>query len=544
MIELLQEERSIEHIPVAKIKVLGVGGAGGNTLNWMVESGYHDVEFIAVNTDAQALQLSKAHYTIQIGNKSTKGLGAGANPEIGKRSAEEDIDKVIAAVQDADIVFLTGGLGGGTGSGALPVIAQALREQGILTIVVITKPFSFEGRRRAGIAENALEKIKDSADTLLVIPNQNLLQLVNEKVSMIQAFQMINDVLNQCVRGIADIITRPGHINVDFADVREIMKNQGLAVMGTGRAAGPDRAREASLKAISSPLLENMSIMGARGVLLNITGNSSLSLHEISAAASVIYEQADPDANIILGSVIDDSLDEEIFVTVIATGFDSQTQTPEIKNVTSLPTEPKRRETVSTYSFNHAPHKSTYTAAEPKTYVNTPSKNPHSTAFVKEAPIARTQVQPSQETLQQHKIEAMQPTRNEIHSEIRHEQRAAAPQEIRVEKTPQQTQQQKESFTHYAQPVRYEAVAKREAELTTSLPQAPQPQEDISHNFQEQECINKIESLSAQQEQAMAPIENTSNDIETPAYLRKNNNNQQFNWNKFNNKKFKKHKFQ
>lgn len=323
MIELAREEREREeqHIPVASIKVVGVGGAGGNTINCMIQSDYKGVEFTAVNTDAQALKLSKAHHKIQIGQKSTKGLGAGANPEVGKRAAEEDLDKVLSQLHDADIVFLAGGMGGGTGSGALPVITKALKEKGILTIVVVTKPFEFEGRKRAAVAEKAIAAIRDYADTLLVVPNQKLLDVVDDQVSMIEGFDMINEVLNQSVKGVSDIITRAGHINVDFADVREIMRDQGLAVMGTGRASGEDRARKAALSAISSPLLENMSIAGAQGVLLNISGNSALGLHEISAAASVIYDQADPEANIILGSVIDDNLGDEVAVTVIATGF-------------------------------------------------------------------------------------------------------------------------------------------------------------------------------------------------------------------------------
>ena len=265
--------------------------------------------------------MSLAGTKIQIGLKSTKGLGAGANPEIGKRAAEEDLDKVMQALSDADIVFVTGGMGGGTGSGAIPVIVQALKEKGILTIVVITKPFLFEGKRRARITEQALETIKATADTLLIIPNQKLLEVTDDKVSMIEAFGMINEVLNQSVRSISDIITRSGHINVDFADVREIMKDKGIAVMGTARCSGQGRAKKAALEAISSPLLENMSIAGARSVLLNITGGTDLGLQEISEAASVIYEQADEDANIILGSVIDSQMGNEVAVTIIATGF-------------------------------------------------------------------------------------------------------------------------------------------------------------------------------------------------------------------------------
>jgi len=312
--------------PIAVIKVIGVGGAGGNTVNSIIESGLDNIECVVANTDAQALELSRALHKAQIGVKSTKGLGAGTNPEVGKRAAEEDLDKVLNAVGDADIVFLAAGMGGGTGSGALPVIARALKEKGILTIAIVTKPFLFEGKRRTQIAEEAIEKLKQEVDTLLVLPNQKLLEVVDQKVSMVDAFAMINEVLGQSVKGITDIITKPGHMNVDFADVRTIMKDMGLAVMGTGRASGESRAMEAALNAISSPLLENMSVEGAHGVLLNITGGKDLGLHEISEAASVIYEQAAEDANIILGSVIDETLTDEVIVTVIATGFTPQTK--------------------------------------------------------------------------------------------------------------------------------------------------------------------------------------------------------------------------
>jgi cell division protein FtsZ len=320
MIDFEQEPKSI-----ATIKVIGIGGAGGNTVNSMIEAGYQGIEFIVANTDAQALEMSKARTKIQMGMKSTKGLGTGTNPEIGKHAALEDIDKIMETLGNSDIVFLAGGMGGGTGSGALPVIARALRERGILTIAVITKPFTFEGKWRANVAEEAIKTIKQEVDTLLIIPNQKLLDVVDKHVSMIQAFAMINDILAQSVRGISDIITRPGHINVDFADVRTIMRDRGLAVMGTGRASGKDRAINAALHAISSPLLENMSIQGAQAVLINISGGVNLGLHEISDAASVVYDQAHEHANIILGSVIDENLSDEVIVTIIATGFTEQT---------------------------------------------------------------------------------------------------------------------------------------------------------------------------------------------------------------------------
>ncbi len=322
--------------PVARIKVIGVGGAGGNTVNSIIESGYQGIECIVANTDSQALEISKAQIKIQLGVKSTKGLGTGANPELGKRAAQEDLDKIMDALGDADIVFLTGGMGGGTGSGALPVIARALREQNILSIVIVTRPFGFEGKRRAKVAEEAIAVLKKEADTLLIIPNQKLLDVVGKEVSMIDAFDMINEILGQSVKGISDIITRSGHINVDFADVRAIMKDMGLAVMGTGISSGVDRAGIATLHAISSPLLENMSIKGAHGVLLNITGGRNLGLHEISEAASIVYEQAHEDANIIIGSVIDESMGDEVSVTIIATGFEhSQAEVSGLQQSTS-----------------------------------------------------------------------------------------------------------------------------------------------------------------------------------------------------------------
>ncbi len=306
----------------ARIKVIGVGGAGGNTVNYMIDShALHEVDFIVANTDAQALSLSYALSKIQLGAKTTKGLGSGANPEVGKKAAEEDLAKVLEASEQADVVFLTGGLGGGTGSGALPVIARALKDRNILTIAVVTKPFEFEGKRRSAIAEKALEMLSKEVDTLIVVPNQKLLEFNDRSISLVNAFGLVNEVVYQFVRSIASIILKPGYINVDFADVKAIMQNMGVAVMGTGKASGKDRAELAALDAISSPLLENVSIEGARSILLNITANSKLGLHEVHIAASIIQSQAHKDASIILGSVIDDTLGDELYVTVIATGF-------------------------------------------------------------------------------------------------------------------------------------------------------------------------------------------------------------------------------
>lgn len=309
---------------IAKIKVVGIGGAGCNTINSMVEAGYETIEFFAANTDAQSLDNCKADHQIKLGYKLTKGLGSGSDPSIGKKSAEEDRDRIAEQLQDADIVFLTAGLGGGTGSGALPVIAQELKERDILCVAVVTQPFAFEGKRRKDVSDAALAEIKKHIDTLIVIPNQKLLSVADKNVSLVDAFGMINNVVGQFVNSVSNIITRPGHINVDFADIKAIMKNMGGAIMGTGRASGENRAEEATLQAIASPLLDDHSITGARGILLNITGNKNLGLHEVSQAASLLYEQADEEASIVLGSVIDESMGDEVAVTIIATGFKQQ----------------------------------------------------------------------------------------------------------------------------------------------------------------------------------------------------------------------------
>ena len=317
----LEEEVKSNNELGATLRVIGIGGAGCNAVNSMLDnSDLQTVQFIVANTDAQALSASHAPTKLQLGTKSTKGLGAGSNPEIGKKAAEEDLDSVLQYLMDTDILFLTAGLGGGTGSGAMPVIANAARELGILTIAVVTKPFAFEGKRRAKHANDAIEALRKTVDTLIIVPNQRLLEIADSKISMLDAFALSNSILKHAIKGISDIIAKPGHINVDFADVKAIMKDMGLAIMGTGRASGEDRAQRAAMIAINSPLLENVSITGARGVLINIAGSKDLKLQEISDAASLIYDLANEDANIILGSVIDDALGDEIEVTVIATG--------------------------------------------------------------------------------------------------------------------------------------------------------------------------------------------------------------------------------
>lgn len=305
----------------AKIKVIGVGGGGNNAVNRMVEAQLKGVEFIAVNTDKQALYTSKAEHKIQVGEKLTRGLGAGANPEVGKKSAEESKDEILKVLEGADMVFVTAGMGGGTGTGAAPVVAQLAKEMGILTVGVVTKPFAFEGKVRMKNAEQGIKELKTKVDTLITIPNDRLLQIVQKNTSMLEAFSIADDVLKQGIESISDLIAAPGLINLDFADVQSIMKEKGLAHMGMGRAQGENRAIEAARQAIQSPLLET-SIKGAKGVLLNITGGANLGLFEINEASTLVQESCDSEANIIFGATIKEDLKDDLVITVIATGFE------------------------------------------------------------------------------------------------------------------------------------------------------------------------------------------------------------------------------
>jgi cell division protein FtsZ len=305
----------------ARIKVVGVGGGGGNAVNRMIDCKMRGIEFIAGNTDLQALRGGRAPVKVQLGTSLTRGLGAGGDPEIGRNSALEDTERILELLDGSDMVFLTAGLGGGTGTGALPIFASLAAELGALTVAVVTKPFSFEGRRRMELAEAGIEELRSAVDTLITIPNERLLSFVERGTPLTEAFRIADDVLRQAVQGISDLITVPGEVNVDFADVKTIMTGMGMALMGTGIAKGENRALEAAQRAISSPLLEETSIEGAKGVLLNISGGSDLSLHEVDEAARVIAEAVDPTANIISGLVIDDTMQDEMKVTVIATGF-------------------------------------------------------------------------------------------------------------------------------------------------------------------------------------------------------------------------------
>jgi cell division protein FtsZ len=334
----------------ARIKVIGVGGGGGNAINTMISYSLRGVDFIIANTDAQALGVSSSPNKIQMGMQITKGLGAGSNPEIGKKSALESRDEIQQYLEGADMIFITAGLGGGTGTGAAPIIAEIARESSALTVAVVTKPFQFEGKKRNTQAEDGIAQLRDVVDTLIVVPNQRLLSLGGRNLSLLDAFKKADDILYQAVKGISDLITVPGLINLDFADVKNIMSSMGMALMGTGTASGENRAVEAAQKAISSPLLEDNTIQGARGILLNITGGSDLSLYEVNEASSLIQAEAHEDANIIFGTVIDETMGDEIRITVIATGFDDGMRKKQVPaNVSRL--GGFRREDLATPAF-------------------------------------------------------------------------------------------------------------------------------------------------------------------------------------------------
>ena len=328
----------VEHNSLsARIKVIGIGGGGGNAVNTMIGSRLAGVDFMVANTDAQSLEASQAPVRIQLGGTVTKGLGAGANPEIGRRAALEDQELIREYLEGSDMIFITAGMGGGTGTGGAPVLARVAREVGALTVGVVTKPFIFEGKKRMRQAEEGIEELKASVDTLIVIPNQRLLSIAAKTTTMLEAFHKADDVLLQAVRGISDLIITPGLINLDFADVRTVMAEMGLALMGASSASGENRAIEAAQKAISSPLLEDISIQGARGVLINITGGPDLCLHEVNEAASMIQEEAHDDANIIFGAVIDENMTDEIRITVIATGFGELREEKKVAPVIQAP---------------------------------------------------------------------------------------------------------------------------------------------------------------------------------------------------------------
>lgn len=339
----------------ARIKVIGVGGGGGNAVNRMIDAGIEGIEFVVANTDLQALKRSHASVKIQLGERLTKGLGAGADPEVGHQAALEDTDKIIEVLEGSDMVFVTTGLGGGTGTGGAPIVASLATELGALTVAVVTKPFLFEGRRRAQQAEQGLHELHEVVDTVITIPNERLFAAVSQQASIGEAFKAADDVLRQAVQGISDLITVPGFINLDFADVRTIMQGMGMALMGTGHARGENRAIEATQEAISSPLLEEASIKGAKGVLINITGGPDLTLHEVNEAATIVRQEADEDANIIFGHVIDESMADAMKITVIATGFSRQPMTAAIGAGATMPMTTSPRYDVPAPDFGVTP---------------------------------------------------------------------------------------------------------------------------------------------------------------------------------------------
>lgn len=357
----------------AKIKVLGMGGGGGNALASMIElQQIQGVEFVAVNTDAQALLKNPAEHKIQIGNEVTRGLGAGANPEKGKQAAEESAEELRKAMMDSDMVFITAGMGGGTGSGSAPVAAQVAKEIGALTVAVVTKPFAFEGARRQAIAEEAIENLKDKVDALIVIPNQRILDVVGRDTSILEAFKIVDSVLGQGVQGISDLITMPGLINVDFADVRTIMTNAGSALMGIGTGKGENRAVAAAKSAISSPLLE-LSIEGAKGILFNIVGGPDMSMLEVDEAAKIISQTADSDANIIFGASIDEKMSDQVKITVVATGFDE-----EKKKFSEMVNSRLKKPASYNEYISGASQPSTYS---PQTFGSAPASGTHPSSF-------------------------------------------------------------------------------------------------------------------------------------------------------------------
>ncbi|RYL92877.1 cell division protein FtsZ [Sporolactobacillus sp. THM19-2] len=370
---MYENDTETEHL--AKIKVIGVGGGGSNAVNRMIDSGIQGVEFVCANTDAQALKLSKAGTKLQLGEKLTKGLGAGANPDVGKKAAEESRDQVEEVLKGSDMVFVTAGMGGGTGTGAAPTIAEIARDAGALTVGVVTRPFTFEGRKRAKQAQLGIGTLKEKVDTLIVIPNDRLLEIVDKNTPMLDAFREADNVLRQGVQGISDLIAVPGLINLDFADVKTIMTEGGSALMAIGIASGENRAADAAKKAISSPLLEK-SIDGAKGVLMNITGGSNLSLYEVNEAADIVATAADEEVNMIFGSVISEELDDEIVVTVIATGFvDDEKDHPQMNHTASGAVNSRRQAADEEHPAGNAPVKSRH---DDEVIRKQPSRRSHS----------------------------------------------------------------------------------------------------------------------------------------------------------------------
>ncbi|MCC6138580.1 MAG: cell division protein FtsZ [Bdellovibrionaceae bacterium] len=468
----------------ATIKVIGVGGGGSNAVSTMIDGGLSGVEFIVANTDRQALEAHKAQTKIQLGRELTRGLGAGANPDVGKRAAIESYNDIVEALQGADMVFVTNGMGGGTGTGGAPIVAKIAKEMGALTIGVVTKPFSFEGKKRMRHAQHGINDLKESVDTLIVIPNQKLLSISHDKTSLLDTFKKADDVLLQAVKGISDLINIRGLINLDFADIRTVMSSQGMAIMGTGAATGDNRAVEAATQAISSPLLENISIDGATGIIINITGGKDLSLHEVDEASTLITEAAHEDAEIIFGAVIDESLGDEVRVTVIATGFGA--------DAVKL-TGPNNYN----YQVQHAPqyptHPQYYQPQAPQYQPQQPMHQPQQQMVPPTPPMAQPMAAPS---MPQHMIQ--QPTMPTM------VQQAPPPVDYVEEQTAQEA----------ASSPRDMLLAKAKAYREQAMKQKDAPQEQLSMEVNLDHSAKKSVDLSS-------PFDQSNLDV--PTYLRRKN---------------------
>lgn len=474
----------------ATIKVIGVGGGGSNAVSTMIDGGLTGVEFVVANTDRQALEAHKAQTKIQLGRELTRGLGAGANPDVGKRAAIESYNDIVESLQGADMVFVTGGMGGGTGTGGAPIVAKIAKEMGALTIGVVTKPFSFEGKKRMRHAHHGISDLKESVDTLIVIPNQKLISISHDKTSLLDTFKKADDVLLQAVKGISDLINIRGLINLDFADIRTVMSSQGMAIMGTGAATGDNRAVEAATQAISSPLLENISIDGATGIIINITGGKDLSLHEVDEASTLITEAAHEDAEIIFGAVIDETLGDEVRVTVIATGFGA---------------EAIKMATPTTYNYQVQPPQQQFAT--------------HPQYYQPQAPQYQQQYVAPQQILQQH-VHPVQP------------QHIATPQPSAVVMpavAPQQNVPQDTAFAappatpDYMEEAEQEAVntprdlllAKARAYRELAMKQKEVPQEQLSME------VNLDHSANKKSVDLSSPFDQSNLDV--PTYLRRKN---------------------
>lgn len=522
-------------VPSAVIKVVGVGGGGGNAINTMIESGLAGVEFIAANTDVQALQSNLAPIKIQLGRELTKGLGAGANPDVGRDAALEDKAIIQEVLQGADMVFVTAGMGGGTGTGAAPIIAQVARELGALTVGVVTKPFNFEGKRRRHHGDSGIHALRASVDTLITIPNQRLLNIAPTTMSMLEGFKLADEILRNAVKGISDIINIPGRVNVDFADVKTIMSEMGMALMGIGAASGTNRAVEAARAAISSPLLEEVDIEGATGILINITGSSAMTLHEISEASTLIQEAAHEDANIIFGAVIDESMGDLLRVTVIATGFDqARIDLPESAHLNPMQHAPQQlgyqmqnqarpamgapQRQGNPYDLrNNAPQRP---SVQPGMRQAVPSQSVH--AHIQNSP-ART----AMDTVQRETMRAPTlPRYNTGHENLerRADLRAPQPQNhVAPAQTVTETKSEYEELTRWTMELANGVDSHSQDYKNMQDAGCPMPSERVIHSHVET-TVNTVDSnpeAAFQLAQELADIAIDETDFETPAFMRR-----------------------